>query len=262
MMRTALFGLLLATSSACHAHPPFDLAQRALAGDLDAVHELARNHGDSSPTKILAAQGYRAAGDDARAIKLLEDAMRNGSQTALWARVVHHIEGHDWIEGYAWGRLAMLVEKHRAQARDEAITDDGWPMQWSWQFTQRAARNLRDADFPIADQRTEQVVQAWYELLTESREQRQDRAPSFVERRAPTYPRAQAQSRETGWTFLMLRFDSSGEVVEVLPVVHTHETFAERANAAVEDWIIEPSSLESNDFDRAFFQTVEFSLNP
>ena len=60
----------------------------------------------------------------------------------------------------------------------------------------------------------------------------------------------------------MLRFDPDGEVAEVLPIVHTHRSFAERAGDAVEDWVIEPSSLDPDDFDRAFVQTVEFSLSP
>lgn len=131
-MRTLVFGLLLASVSFCHAHPPFDLAERALAGELDAIQELVEFHCDDDPTRIIAAAGYRAAREDDRAFELLEQAMRNGSRAALWTRVVHHIERQDWIEGYAWGRLAMLVDKHAAEESDEVIGEDDWPMQWSW----------------------------------------------------------------------------------------------------------------------------------
>ena len=171
-MRTVVVGLLLASVSVCHAHPPFDLAQRALAGDPHAINELVEAHGGNDPTRIIAARGFRTAGEDDRAFELLEEAMRNGSRAALWTRVVHHIERHDWIEGYAWGRLAMLVEKNDAQVRDDTIEDGDWPMEWSWQFTQRAARNLRETDFPAADRRTEELVRDWYELLIAPREKK------------------------------------------------------------------------------------------
>lgn len=252
-----LLALLLATGPTIGAHPSFDRAERALNGDLDAAERMLAEHPDNDSIRVVAAASFLGAGEDGRALEHLEYAMRNGSRLALWTRVVHHIEHGEWIEGYAWGRLAMLVEKHD---RESEIDDEAWPMEWTWQFTQRAARNLREAEFPAADRRTEAVVGAWYEHLTAERDVAHDDAPVFVKRRAPVYPRDEAYARETGWSFLMLTFATDGTVSRVVPVVHTHRGFAERAAAALEDWVIDPSSVSIDDFGRLFVQTVEFNL--
>ena len=257
LLLSFLPALMLVTSPPTAAHPSFELAERALNGDLDTTEQLLAEHPDSDSVRIIAAQALRAAGDDDRALALLDDAMRQGSRRALWTRVVHHIERHEWIEGYAWGRLAMLIEKHD---RESEIDDDAWPLEWTWQFTQRAARNLREAEFPEADRRTEAVVGEWYARLAAEQDIGSVDAPVFVDRRAPVYPRDQAYSRETGWSFLMMTFASDGTVERVLPIVQTHQAFAKRAAAAMEHWAIEPSSMDPEDFDRFFTQTVEFSL--
>jgi len=256
-MRIVLLFLLLSWSGLAAAKVSFELAERALQGDLDAAEQLLDQHRDNNSVRIIAASALQTSGAHGRALALLEDAMRNGSRTALWARVVHHIEQREWIEGYAWGRLAMLIEKHD---HDSEIDEEAWPLEWTWQFTQRAARNLRESEFPEADRQTEAIVGQWYGPLTAERDFDPADAPVFLERRAPIYPRDEAYARETGWSLLMLQFERDGTVSRVMPIVQTHRDFGQRAAAALEDWVIDPSSLEADDFDRMFMQTVEFSL--
>ncbi|MBY6204095.1 hypothetical protein [Halomonas denitrificans] len=234
-----------------------DLAERALDGDLDSAARLLERHDSSEPMRLVAAIAHRKTRDDARALELMEEAMANGYLPALWVRVVHHVERHEWIEAYAWGRLAMLVRKHEAE---DEIDEDAWPMEWTWQFTQQAARNLREEQFPLADRRTEDVVARWYADLTTDRADREYSGPAFEKRRAPTYPRDEAHSRETGWSLLMMQFEADGDVARVLPIAQTHPAFSERAEAALEHWVIDSSTLDEGDLDRGFVQLVEFGL--
>ncbi len=238
-----------------------DLAERALDGDLDSAARLLERHDSSEPMRLVAAIAHRETRDDVRALELMETAMENGYLPALWLRVVHHVERHDWIDAYAWGRLAMLVRKYEAEEeRDEEIDEEAWPMEWTWQFTQQAARNLREEQFPQADRRTEEVVARWYAALTTDTPDREYSGPAFKKRRAPTYPRDEAYSRETGWSLLMMQFEADGEVARVLPIAQTHRAFSERAEAALEHWEIDSSTLDEGDLDRGFVQLVEFGL--
>lgn len=236
----------------------FDLAEQALDGDLESAARLLELRGGSDPMRLVAAVAHRTARDDARALELIEAAMENGYLPALWLRVVHHVERHEWIDAYAWGRLAMLVRKHEAE---DEIDEDAWPMEWTWQFTQQAARNLCEDQFPQADRRTEDVVGRWYADLTAERADREYASPVFEKRRAPTFPRDEAYARETGWSLLLAEFTADGKASRVLPIAETHRAFSERAEAALGDWVIDPTSMDEGDLPGSFVQLVEFGLS-
>lgn len=257
-MKSILTAFALCMFSAlAHADTRLETVERALTGDVEAAEQLLEAERAHPWSQLVAAQAFRAAGEDARAVELLQAALHEGDRNALWSLVVHHVERRNWIEAYAWGRLAMLVENHD---RDGEIDEDAWPMQWTWQFTQRAARNLRESEFERADRRTQTVVERWYVLLTADSERDVRAAPGFVERRPPTYPRDEAYARETGWSLLMFDFNDDGTVNRIVPLAQTHRAFAERATAAVEDWVVDLTTVEPGNPDRSFIQMVEFSL--
>ena len=259
-MRTLIFLTLFTAQGLAfaHPHPRIELAEQALAGNAEAIERYLELCDDRAAEFFIVGQAFLAAGNVGRALEMLEVSARKGYRPALWAIAQHHVDSHDWDHGYAWGRLSMLVAQHDA---DGEIAEDEWPMQWSWQLTQRAARNLRENEFPDADAMTERVAAEWYPILTADHDEPETASfPRFVRRGPPTYPREFLQSREAGWSVVLLDFEPEGSVRRVVPVGESHREFADHAMRAIEDWAVDPRSVDDWAPESARLQIIEFNL--
>lgn len=236
-----------------------DRLQAALEGDLDALDAL---RGDEEPgrwDRFYRGYALEAAGHDEAAVSAWQEAVALGHRVAVRALAAHHYERREWMEAYAWARLAMEVEAALADLEMDDLRGG-----WNLYTAIHAAEELEPAQHAAADALARERIDRHLARLVEpeevgSIEADRVRDLEIVERTAPVYPRSMVENARPGWSYLQFEILDDGRVGEVVVVGASHDRFGRAAARAIRKWRFNADALD--DLPTIGTQQIDFNLD-
>ncbi len=230
---------------------------RAVNGDLDELAALQSPEEQGRWNQLVRGLGLGAAGHDREAVEALEHAARLGHNLAPRVLALHHYERKQWIEAYAWARVAMEVDAALGDLEMEDLQGG-----WSLYMAVQAAESLDSDRHAAADLRARTFLAEYLDpLVAEDLARDDNRAfdgDDVVKRRRPVFPRAMWENGRPGWAYVYFAIDRDGSVVATLPLAASHPRFGRAAVRAIKKWRIDPDAFD--DLPTTAVQLIDFDL--
>lgn len=234
------------------------LTERAVSGDLSALDALRNGEPINRWTQLMRGYALSAIDRDEEAVEAWTQALAEGQKLAVRALATHHFEQREWLEAYAWARLAMEV--------DAALSDldmDDMPGRWTLYAAVQAAERLDDVQHAAADGLAADRVERFLPVLIRPSDVAGAGVTDVedldvVERTRPTYPRAMAENQIPGWAYLQFEVRADGRVGEIAAIGASHDRFARAAVRGIRKWRFNTSALE--DLPMTATQFIDFEL--
>ena len=235
------------------------LTEQAVSGDLSALDALGNGEPLNRSTQLLRGYALRAIDRHAEAVEAWTQALVEGQKLAVRALATHHFEQREWLEAYAWARLAMEV--------DAALSDldmNEMHGRWTLYAAVQAAERLEDEQHAEADALASELVDLYLPVLIRPRDLTNADAGDaedldVVERTRPTYPRSMAENQIPGWSYLQFEVRADGRVGEVVAIGASHDRFARSAVRAIRKWRFNTDALDH--LPMTATQFIDFELN-
>ncbi|NKI34846.1 energy transducer TonB [Wenzhouxiangella sp. XN79A] len=221
------------------------LIQQAISGDLQAAAELDADGETSRWDLLLRGYALQAADRPNEAVAAWEESAQRGLRLAVRALAVHHYERRNWMESYAWARLAMEVDAALKDG-DLGALRGGWALYTAL----RSAEALDEEKHDAADARASERVQQYLARLISPEDVGSQSGTAtedleVVRRTPPDYPRAMAENGMPGWVYLQFEILPNGRVGEVAAVGASHQRFARAAVRAIRKWRFDTDAMET-----------------
>ncbi|MBY6204096.1 energy transducer TonB [Halomonas denitrificans] len=230
---------------------------RAVSGDLAELAELQDEDDASRWAQLVRGLALGAAGRDREAVEALEHAARSGHNLAPRVLALHHYERNQWIDAYAWARVAMEVD---AALGDLEMADlQGG---WSLYLAVQSAESLDAEQHGDADRRARDLLAEFLDPLV-AEDLARDDAKGFegedvVARRRPVFPRSMWENGRPGWAYVYFAINRDGSVGETLALAASHPRFGRAAARAVRKWRFDTEAFD--DLPATGLQLIDFDL--
>lgn len=230
---------------------------RALNGDLEELDALQGDDDSGRWAQLVRGLALGAAGRDREAVAALEGAARSGHNLAPRVLALHHYERNQWLDAYAWARVAMEVD---AALGDLEMAD--LQGSWSLYLAVQAAESL-DADrHAEADRRARDYLAEYLDpLVAEDLARDDDRGfegEDVVKRRRPSFPRSMWENGRPGWAYVYFAINRDGSVGDTLALAASHPRFGRAAARAVRKWRFDTEAFD--DLPATGLQLIDFNL--
>lgn len=236
------------------------MVRQALEGDPSALDPMDLYDGRDVWDWFVRGYALHAEGRFDDAIRAWIESAQLGHNLAPHALAWHHYEQREWIEAYAWSRLAMEVDGALRDLDMEEMRG-----RWSLYNAIHSAEGLSDAQRGPAETRAQELVQRFLDpLVGPDLERRQAnalrqgvRSEDIVERQRPNYPRSMAENGRPGWAYLYFEIRPDGRVGDIVSIAATDPRFARSAIRAVRKWRFNPDAIE---LPTATVQIIDFTM--
>ena len=248
----------MAESASTTPTEQIQLIQRAVSGDFEALAALDTDEEASRWDLFL--QGYALASSDRdqEAVEAWEQAVGMGLHLAVKALASHHYERRNWMEAYAWARLAMEVD---AALHDSNMDDlrGRWPLYTAVQAADNLESEQHQAAGPLAVEGVNRYLQHLISTDDVGSEDRNDvKDLEIVERTRPVFPRSMLENGRPGWSYVQFEIRPDGRVGEVAAVAASHDRFARAAVRAIRKWRFNVEVMDS--VPATASQHIDFTL--
>lgn len=235
-----------------------ELLNRGLSGDLDALAALDHDGEASRWDSLYQGFALQASGQLQRAVSAWQSSVEKGHRLAVRALAAHHYDQREWVEAYAWARLAMEVD---AALQDTDI--DGLRGTWPLHVAIHSAEELDDEQHDRADELARERAALHLSRLVSpvdvgSQPLEQTLDLDIVRRSAPRYPRGLWEQGVPGWAYLQFEVKANGRVGQVAAVGASNDRFARAAVRALRDWRFDTEAMD--ELPTMATQQFDFSL--
>lgn len=252
--------ILFSSSLAAETDEPwrldFEQARAAIKGDAQGLSYLESCAEKHYVCAMLAGRSHQGDKRHDAAIGMYRKALELGYPDAAFELQGIEFRRDNFIESFAWGQLAILLNDPKQQRGKEAIRE--LP---EFMMLAEAFQEMSEAERAQAEELAQQRIARWEASVRAQAEQDIRQQLEITRPVNPQYPRDMAINRVNGYALVYLEFTEAGEVTDAIEMAYSHRDFGTEARRAVKRWNVR-APADSEPFAGTAVQRIEFMMEP